>query len=358
MSLNITGCIQHRFLSIIKLDGSVSHTYEAIGDSADLYDNNITLPKGFWWDVETEIIQDSSGNPVHIHRARMNLRSPSHLPAVYAPESTHCPEIFLRHPIYFKRVDALFGVVFIFKQTFINRQKQIKYGSIWDYIDPESRELLNSEQTDSLSEDEQARLEEIYLEGLVKWTREMILRRCRLILLKNLEFHQEVSFSPQQIQRAFAKAEESIRQWEPRLNGTELLIGAHDLWESVGKPTLAVISQELEYVGDTTFFTDLSIVSDLYQWEFDITKDLEDDEFDVRISLPGFVFYNNADEKSQDTLTWKFSGTDIFDEDVVLIADTIYVRWLPLVILAIVVLAIIILIFRKKPAAIPQIPLI
>jgi hypothetical protein len=345
----MAGCIQHRYLTNIALDGSVHHIYEAVGDSSDLYDGKISLPQGLWWEIQTSVVQDSAGNLVHTYRASMDLRSPKYLPSTYAPESTHSPDIFLRHPIYFKRLDGLLGVLFLYKQNFVNRQKEAKYGSTWDYVDSDCEVLLDKAKADSLPDDERNRLEHLYMDGLVEWTRAMILRRCAAVLQRDLEMHPDVSFSREQLQDALLAAKAHLIKWEPEFGGTELILGDGDLWNTVGKQTLQVISDELDFIGKTTFFADMQTVGDTNQWEFEITKDLEDDEFDVRLTLPGYVFYNNADEVAQDTLIWDFSGSDIFNDDKVITAYSIYVRWLPVGLLAIGIAAIIaILVIRKR----------
>jgi hypothetical protein len=348
ISLNLIGCIQHRYLSTIHLDESISHTYEAVGDSADLYDGKITLPTGLWWETETDVEYDSSGNAVHIYRARMNLRSPRHLPQCYAPETTHRPDIFLRHPLYFKRVDTGIGVLFLFRQTFVNRQKDAKYGNIRDYIDPECRALLDGELEDSLSDQERARLESLYLDGLVAWSRAMVLRRCQAILEQNLEFNPDTAFTPKQLKQAMASAEAYVREWVPEDGGIGLLAGDVNLWETLGEPAMSRIIEELTTIGESRFFETLDYLQELDQWGYEITKDLEDDEFLVIITLPGTIFYDNANEKTQDSLTWEFSGTDIFNDDMVLKAYSMHIRWLPVSGLVVLILAAVILISRRK----------
>jgi len=351
--LILSGCIQHRYLSDIGFDGSVSHTYEAIGDSADLYDGKITLPTGLWWKVETEVVQDSSGKDIYTYRASMRLRTPRSLPMTYAPETSHCPDIFLRHPVDFRRIDGLFGVLFLYKQTFLNRQKEAKYGSTWDYIDPECQILLEKDKADSLSEEERSRLEDLYLAGLVDWTRAMLLKRCTAALERDLEMHRDVSFTKDQIDDAILAAKSELMKWQPEMGGTELLLGGDDLWDSIGRQALQSVSNRLEFVGNTTFFADLQMLGDMFQWEYEITKDLEDDEFEVRLTLPGYVFRKNTEDVSQDTLIWKFSGTDIFNEDMGITAYSLYVRWLPVLVLGVALAVVIILLLRRRKSSVP-----
>lgn len=352
------GCIQHRYLSNIWFDGAVSHTYEAIGDSADLYDGKITLPTGLWWNVETGVVRDSSGNDIYTYRASMRLRTARSLPSFYAPESTHCPEIFLRHPVDFRRIDGWFGVLFLYKQTFQSRQKEVKYGSIWDYVDPECEILLQQDKADSLSEEERSRLEDLYLAGLVDWTRAMLLKRCTAVLERDLAMHRDVSFSQDRIEGALSAARAELAQWEPEMGGTELLLGGEDLWDSIGRRALQSLSDRLEFVGNTTFFADLHMLGDMLQWEYQITKDLEDDEFEVRLTMPGYVFRKNAEDVSRDTLVWEFSGTDIFNEDMIITAESVHVRWLPVILLGLAIVAVLTLfVRRRKPPEVPPVDL-
>jgi hypothetical protein len=347
--LNLSGCIQHRFLTIIHPDGSVTHTYEASGDSADLYDNKITLPSGFWWKIETETSVDTSGQTVYTYRAKLNVPSARNIPESYAPEVAQFPEILLRHPIDIERYDALIGILFRYHQTFINRQKDAKYGNIWDTIDPECRILLDDTKADSLPKEEKERLQALYLDGLIAWSRQMIVRRCHAILKRDLELHPNIALSPEQIKNAEQSVESFTLQWMPEDSGMSILLGEDDLWETLGKPALNNMTEELRYIGDSSFQADLVNLADMYQWEYDITKDLEDDEFQVKIILPGYYISDNAKEKNGDTLSWEFSGKDFYNENVLLKAQSIYVRWIPMSIFGLVVLGLIIWLLRRKP---------
>ena len=345
---NLNGCIHHRYITTIQPDGSVSHTYESIGDSADLYDDRITLPSGFWWRIETEVDYDSAGDPVHTYRGILNLSSVRYIPISYAPETVRYPEIFLRHPIDYFRFDAGIAILFLYRQTFISRGKEAKYGNILNHLSPEGRTLFDSVSSDSISEEKRSFLEVEYLSGMIDWTRSMMIRRCQAVLSKALEMHPEVTFSAEQLSNAMAIAEDCINHWSSYFDGGSLILGEIELWDSVGKPAMNQMVSALTFVGNTTFFADLEMLGDLYQWEFDITKDLEDDEFDVQITVPGIKFYHNADGKESRALIWQFSGEDFFDTDVVIIAQSIYFRWLPTSILSLIVLAIAAAVIRRK----------
>ena len=345
---NLNGCIHHRYITTIRPDGSVSHTYEAIGDSTDLYDDCITLPSGFWWRIETEVDYDSAGDPVHTYRGILNLSSVRYIPVSYAPETVRYPEIFLRHPIDYFRFDAGIAFVILYRQTFISRGKEAKYGNILNHLSPEGRAFLDSASSDSLSEEERSLLEAEYLSGMVVWTRSMMIRRCQAVLSRALEMHPDVSFTEENLSDAMAIAEDHINRWSPYDDGESLLLGEIELWNGVGKPAMNQMVSALTFIGNTTFFEDLEMLGDLYQWEFDITKDLEDDEFEVQITVPGIRFYHNADGKESGALIWEFSGEDFFDSDVVIIAQSIYFRWLPTSILGFVVLAIVAVVILRK----------
>jgi hypothetical protein len=346
--LILAGCIQHRFLTKINLDGSAAHTYEASGDSSDLYDNKITLPSGFWWKVETETSQDTSGRTTYTYRAKLNVPSVRQIPDIYDPEVVRYPEILLRHPIRLERYDALLGVLFLYRQTFINRQKDLKYGNTWDFIDPACQVLMNDSTADSLPKEEKDRLQALYLDGLITWSRQMIHRRCQDVLKRDLELHPEIDFSAEQIQNAEQSAESYILRWAPEDSGMSIMLGQDDLWESVGKPAMTILSEQLKYIGDSSFQADLMTLSDLYQWEYEITKDLEDDDFQVKVILPGFILHDNATQKSGDTLSWEFSGKDFYNEDVRIKAQTLYIRWMPTSLAILVLLTIIIYLIRRS----------
>lgn len=60
--------------------------------------------------------------------------------------------------------------------------------------------------------------------------------------------------------------------------------------------------------------------------DFEVTEDLGDESFEVRVSLPGKLVRHNGDSASGSTVTWKFDGKDLRDRSQRLIAISELVR--------------------------------
>ena len=56
---------------------------------------------------------------------------------------------------------------------------------------------------------------------------------------------------------------------------------------------------------------------------FDVAQDLDDENFTVRVTLPGAVIADNGDELEGSTVVWTFSGKDLHDHDLVLVAHSV-----------------------------------
>ena len=57
--------------------------------------------------------------------------------------------------------------------------------------------------------------------------------------------------------------------------------------------------------------------------DFDVTQDLEDENFKVRVTLPGMVVSHNGESRFGNTVTWEFDGKDLRDREMVLIARSV-----------------------------------
>ena len=64
----------------------------------------------------------------------------------------------------------------------------------------------------------------------------------------------------------------------------------------------------------------------LEQHDFEVSHDLEDEDFVVRLKMPGRIVGSNADKRDGDTLVWAFHARDLRDRRHVLIATSVVER--------------------------------
>lgn len=60
----------------------------------------------------------------------------------------------------------------------------------------------------------------------------------------------------------------------------------------------------------------------LEEHDLEVSQDLEDEGFTVRVRMPGAVIGHNGDEAVADEVTFRFNGQDLRDRDVVLVATS------------------------------------
>ena len=105
----------------------------------------------------------------------------------------------------------------------------------------------------------------------------------------------------------------------------ESVLGVLRLPEGKSKTRIAALLAELERAAlggaarvlefETDAKTRLARAYRSARHDFEVTDDLSDETFVIRLKLPGEVLRHNGDEKKGRTVTWRFSGRDLRDRD-------------------------------------------
>ena len=71
-----------------------------------------------------------------------------------------------------------------------------------------------------------------------------------------------------------------------------------------------------------TLYSEMDSIFKILEDELRITLDLDGDDFDFQIIIPGILESTNADTITGDTLSWSFDLTDFMNEDYVMTAKS------------------------------------
>ena len=211
------GCISHFYTYKFGLDGNCDFSYEAKGDSADIYNPLGTYPESPFFVIETSTEVDSSGNTVFILQASRRF-PPDSLPTTLGLREVPWTNVFLQHPAELKKTNLLFASIYKFKCTFKGRDLINTQGDRWKYIPPECK-ILETDADSTLSEDERAILEKEYLTGLLIWNTERYKLRFREIIKRVLTNNPEVTVPVEWVDSALVEVDYLI---ETYASGVEL----------------------------------------------------------------------------------------------------------------------------------------
>jgi len=318
-----SSCLQHKHKITVLEDGTVEYEYTASGDSADLYDGLTVLPEGIPWEIEVYSQLDTTegrNDTVYYYKARAKFPKGSKLPGGFGLENPEFAQISLAHPLKVKCQELFFLTNYVFEFSFNNRNSKKLYGDLWDYVPEECRKL---ETGDSLSEAEKADLEGKYIIGARKWYLQMLQNRFHRSLIEAMKKNPKVQVDTANIERAFTTLDEYLLKKFVEIEKLETFDGRY-VWKEVFTEGYNLLEEQLNFLGDTTFFVDMRTIGEILSKEYDVTEDLSDEMITVELKLPGVSKSNNADTVMQN-LVWEINGDDIRDSTVVLSAmSTVY----------------------------------
>ena len=328
LPLIFNSCLMNQYKFKVTENGAVEYMFTASGDSADLYDSSAALPGGIGWETEygTEI-DTIDGKPeiTHYYRARRVFRSGSSIPACFGLDYIKYAQTNLHQPVSVKKQDLFFMVNYFFRMEFPSRRKTELYGDPDNYVPEECKAL---ESSDSLDEAVREELEKKIDNAYKLWAEDLLVGRFMRSLKKSLEMHPELKFENSKIEAVEKALRNYIIDFTRQMNGIDSL-EITGIWRIAADEGYKVIEEQLNFLGDTTFFIDMKSMGEMFAREWEVTDDLSDETFKVEISLPGKIRDSNADsviveskleEESDKLLLWEFNGEDFANNDMILCA--------------------------------------
>jgi hypothetical protein len=321
-----SGCIERHYSYKMNLDGACEFTYQARGDSSDIYDPLGSYPEAPFFNVTTRHETDDSGRTTFILEAQATYHHDS-IPAVLGLREVPWAEILLHHPAKFSRAEYLLFNRYNFNLTFLGRKRDAIEGDRWKYIPAECR-VLEEGKDSLLTDNERAVLEEKYAAGLILWNVERYRMRFQEILRRSLDLHPEIKISQAWVDSAKAELDSLLDLHfravlylaaEKKLDQISL-----EWWEALGPAAHRIMLQNLNVIGDTALAGEILRVSQLLEMQHQVSEDLNDESFEIRLDLPGRITHSNSQIMEKGVLVWKYLGEDLLADDVVVEASSLY----------------------------------
>lgn len=344
-----SGCIEHHYLYKVNLDGSVDFVYQARGDSLDIYNPHGSFPENPFYKTQVWTEYDSSGVPTYVLEAQANYAN-GKLPATIGLREVPWGEILLHHPITISRNSYFFFNLYRYAQTFIGRRSTELEGDRWRYI-PEECRVLESGGDSLMADTERSVLEEKYAAGMLIWNAERYKMRVRQILERAMQEHPEYQILKEWVDSSLAVTDSLIYAYSlaAQLDSTTRSLDQVNLewWGLLSEPLMDVILKNLNTIGDTTFPGELLRISELLELRHQVSEDLLDESYEIRVDLPGRIVKSNANVMDKGVLVWKLFGQDLQEADIALEATSLYLY--PAKIVGFLVLAVAIFLAIKLP---------
>tara|TARA_Y100000588_G_C14280056_1_gene936589 strand:+ start:2701 stop:3663 length:963 start_codon:yes stop_codon:yes gene_type:complete len=272
--LLFVGCVEHSFTFRVHPNGSYNVQYAAHGDKMDLQDHDFSLPRGDGWSIHSTM-ENVEAESYDFTANRLFTRWEKFPHTFFKGDSIYY-ESLMKHPISVKYTNWFFFETYTFRATFEGRNVQDKY--------PLIAELLRHKE-DGFPD---------------RWLQEGL-----AYLLTETLSRSPIEWNTRPI------IESSLRNWiqeELQSVNDSTLYDEFDYYKDLGLDVIMQPASPTAYAIMDSIFKSL-------EDELKITMDLDGDDFDFQLILPGTLVSTNADTVLGDTLFWDFTITDYMNQD-------------------------------------------
>ena len=341
-----SGCIEHSLILTVLPEDNLHLSYSMRGDRIDMEDGLSLLPDSTIWECSTSI-EDSDDETVHVFSGSTTIESFAVLNTVLDWSKSPADSVFVKRKLEINVKKKLFGKIYTFTGKFPSRQFNAKHGDIWQFIPNECKILEDEEAVNKLSGDEIELLETKYALGIIQWNRERYEQRfIKLWEILNTRRNDLTSISQTLFSIALAGWNDDLRQ---HLN--HIVVDDPDLlnlgwWEEL-QPLF--LGRFVDLIGIEKIKMVEQIGNDLDK-EYQISRDLDDDQFELRLILPGKLMQTDGIEDDEGGVLWNFSGKELLENDFLMYAKTMQLSYtkLGMAVISVIIFITLILVARRR----------
>jgi len=273
-------CVEHNFFIKISPDGNYQVQYSAHGDKLDLKDFDFPLPYGANWSIHSTIEEIEAES--YDYTANRFFKRNQKFPDTFFKGDSIYSESLLKHPMIIKHRNWFFEEKYKFIGKFKGRSVNSKYPIIGELI----RSIDNPPQ---------------------KW-----LHKSLSYLLYETLDRSNIEWNTKPI------IENELDHWiknDLYSVNDSILFEELDYYKNLG---LDIIMQP----ASPGLYVEMDSIFKLLEDELKITLELEGDNFDFELILPGILDSTNADTTYGDTLYWAFNLDDFMNDDYIMMAES------------------------------------
>jgi len=318
-ALAVAGCLERKEWLTVRRDGSVEYRIEYRGDPSDFSGGDALPSRRGGWDVRDRMeTEDDDEEQVRTGVRRIAPHEP--LPDSFAEPGTPEYEAALRFPTTVRIERRRDGVYYHFRRAYEPRAL-----AQWAYYQQAMKErfgLQEGKSWEDMSDQERRKLLEAlrWFEGYKHaeyvalaaralddtWPQDYGLRLRRAVL----DYFE--SADVQALLDLLSQSPSEERDERIARFGDEFVAGAAD----VLRRELRALRRPRAEVERFFEAYDLAIA------RHDVTNDLQDETWEVRVTLPGTVVAHNGDDVEGSTVVWTFDAKRLTDRELVLMATS------------------------------------
>ncbi|MCF7811647.1 hypothetical protein K9N50_11735 [bacterium] len=310
------GCIEHTFNLTVKPDSITDIKYHARGDRMDFDDQGQLFPDSTIWEVKTWI-EKTDDDEVHHYESLVTIDDYSKFSEMLNWKKTESDTVYLQHEFNILKQDSWFGTDWIFTGVLYSREFDKLYGDIWDFVPEECRIIDDDEMMKQLSTEEIKILEEKFAVGIIQWN---ISRYIKLFdrVWQLAEIRQPALMDTSETILSISRAgwaedlHEYLNDQDIENPNTMNLEWWNDL-----RPIF--LGRLIDVAGEENVEL-FSTIGNSLERKYQISKDIEDDNFIFNLELPGNPSSTNGKEDENGRLTWEFSGKELQNSDGIMTA--------------------------------------
>ena len=307
--LLLFGCVKNTISIHVDPNGEFNLIVHTHGDETDILDNDFPITNILndnAWSISSTL--DSNNIDTHDLIASKHFKSNGNI-----PQNFHINNNTLMHPLLKHDINVSYRNWFLYKIYSINikfhsRMVQDKYPKFINIItDPES--------------------------GYDGWVKEVFFYLFQETLNRTrIEFNQK------------AIIERELNTWLQKEIAVKSDSTIFEIFEDLKEEGLDLIMHPI----NPKFYKEIDSIFNYLETEYKTTQQLIDDEFEIKLSLPGILQESNYQNKNLDTLKWNFELKDFMNSDYEIYASSKITYRGRAIFTTILSLLILIILFIKK----------
>ena len=307
--LLFSGCVRNIITIYMDPKGSFEMTIHAHGDENDVLDNDFPITnilKDISWDISSTLDSDVD---THDFIATKIFQSNENVPQNFNINKYQSIHPFLKHNIDVNYFNWILWKNYSIEIKFHSREVNKKY--------PKFINVINNPESEYSG-----------------WTEEVFSYLFQETLNRaNVEFNKK------------AIIERDLNTWLQREISTKSDSTIIELFDDLKEEGLDLMMHPI----NPKIYNEIDSIFNYLETEFRITQLLIDDEFEIRLYLPGILQESNYQNNNLDTLKWEFSLADFMNSDYKIYASSRINYKERIIIMGIISFIImLILLFRRK----------
>lgn len=342
----LAGCLQHLYRLEVGRDGVCRMEYSVQGDAPDFEDSGQLLPDSARWHLQKRV-EETEDQTLHITEGWSVVNRLDAIPTELNWARQSSDSLHLQRTVSVTKRFALVGDVYRCEGTFRARNFKGLYGDIWDYVPPQCRVLEDPARQSELTSEELEQLERAFALGVLQWNLNRYITRLDRVwgmVRDRLPGDADTSSTAYSIIRA--AWEDDLRRYMNQMDMSNPTVVNLEWWSDL-RPVF------LGHFADLAGSDSLQAIietADALEREYQISKDVEDDTYAIKLRMPGLVLVSNGSRDEEGWLTWEFEGKTLLDQDGVIRAATFDLSGWRVGVIVAVVLSLGLLAFRTRKA--------